>query len=268
MPMPVPANTSLEVALETARTQLRGGQLHAAVGTLIAAEPHHPRAVLIPRTLGEIYASCGHGPAAIECLRRALAIAPEEPALHGLLATAFVVAHDLETARKTCHEALDRFPDHAALHSALGLVEQTAGNKPAAIAALRRALELDEVGQCLAAYRLSRLGVDLDLDRMEHVVERLPRNAPEESWRALHFAIAEIADRRGEYPRAFQHMLAGNRHSELGVYKPELEVERATAIVATFTERFFAERKQVGHRGVRPVFVVSLPRSGTSLLEQ
>ncbi|WP_298138342.1 sulfotransferase [Acidiferrobacter sp.] len=85
----------------------------------------------------------------------------------------------------------------------------------------------------------------------------------------LHFAAGMLADKLGEYPDAFAHMMAGNRHRrhEKGYFR-ENTSRGFSEIKAIFTKAFLSDAPRArGHD--RPlIFIVGMPRSGTSLAEQ
>ncbi len=98
----------------------------------------------------------------------------------------------------------------------------------------------------------------------------------------LNFALAKVLDDIGQYDRAWQHYDRANRlkpgHSEsLRQAKPGQKADRATRVplkdtvdraIEFFTPEFFASKHGVGNPSTSPVFIVGMPRSGTTLTEQ
>ncbi len=85
----------------------------------------------------------------------------------------------------------------------------------------------------------------------------------------LHFALGKIFDDRGEYDTAFTHYREGNRlmrqtvqfsAADFGAY-----VDR---IIGTFGSELLAQRDVFGSQSELPVFIIGMPRSGTTLIEQ
>jgi len=85
----------------------------------------------------------------------------------------------------------------------------------------------------------------------------------------LCFALGKAFEDRGNYEESFRYYERGNAlKKSLSRYRPE-PVERNTRLqIATCTETFFAARQGVGYSDGAPIFIVGLPRSGSTLLEQ
>jgi hypothetical protein len=73
----------------------------------------------------------------------------------------------------------------------------------------------------------------------------------------------------GEYATSFEHYLAGNRLRRAAVrYDADENAAHVQRCQRLFTREFFAERRGVGHAARDPIFIVGLPRSGSTLIEQ
>jgi hypothetical protein len=83
----------------------------------------------------------------------------------------------------------------------------------------------------------------------------------------LHFAAATIFEQAGEIETAFEHYSAGNDLKDV-VFDPAQYAVHIGQLIETFDKDVFAKVKSWGSRDERPVFIVGMPRSGTSLVEQ
>jgi tetratricopeptide (TPR) repeat protein len=90
----------------------------------------------------------------------------------------------------------------------------------------------------------------------------------------LHFGLAQVLDERGEYAQATAHLARGNalqlsewRERGQG-YDPKEYESLVTRMIAACTPDFFERVRDFGLESELPVFVVGLPRSGTTLIEQ
>jgi hypothetical protein len=83
----------------------------------------------------------------------------------------------------------------------------------------------------------------------------------------LSFAGGKFLDDLGEYDRAFQHYAAGNR-SKNAVFDITAEEARFESLQRIFGKPFPALDEKEGFKDEQPIFVIGMPRSGTSLLEQ
>ncbi len=90
----------------------------------------------------------------------------------------------------------------------------------------------------------------------------------------LHFGLAQALDARKEYAEAAQHLLDANalaleswkKRGE--IYDPIKHAQFVDDMLAVSTSEFFARTRGLGSDSERPVFIVGLPRSGTTLIEQ
>ncbi len=86
---------------------------------------------------------------------------------------------------------------------------------------------------------------------------------------ALHFALGKAYLAIGDSGRAFEHLNAGNRLKRATLaYDADANSARTTAIAAAFSAEIFARFAGAGSRAAAPFFVVGMPRSGTTLIEQ
>jgi tetratricopeptide (TPR) repeat protein len=90
----------------------------------------------------------------------------------------------------------------------------------------------------------------------------------------LHFGLGAVLDARGLYPRAAACFDIANtlqfsvRAAKGQSYDPDLHSRFVDRMIATFTAEFLDDRRAWGDPDPRPVFVVGMPRSGTTLVEQ
>ncbi|HEY9079304.1 sulfotransferase [Magnetovibrio sp.] len=142
------------------------------------------------------------------------------------------------------------------------------GRKDEAIRNFRRALELnpDYAGAWKMLAELRALA-PADIPTMTAALERLSGHDEEQA--KLHFALATQFDQNKVYDQAFKHLDAGNglvrKALNYDVAKDEwLMSNIATTFDAGWMERFASK----GLDSPRPIFIVGMPRSGTTLVEQ
>ena len=105
-------------------------------------------------------------------------------------------------------------------------------------------------------------------DRMDTIFEASP-NLEAEHLIPLHFAYAKALDDRGEHAKALDHYIVGGRMKRAQLDYNERETfEFFDAIRQEFPKEVFADRKFAGIDDERPVFIVGMPRSGSTLVEQ
>lgn len=105
-------------------------------------------------------------------------------------------------------------------------------------------------------------------DRMEAIFETVG-DSSSEPFTALHFAFAKALDDRGEHERALQHYITGGQMKRAQLDYDEADTHAFfDAIRAAFPKEVFEKRKYEGLKDDRLVFIVGMPRSGSTLVEQ
>ena len=161
-------------------------------------------------------------------------------------------------------------PEDAAACAALGGVLQSQGEFEESRRWLERALDIEPgLGWVYAALVADR-GYRLPAEREAALAAGVEAEDTEPTARMhMRLALGQLHDRRREHAQAFDHFRAGNRlHAAAAPFDPATFSDRVDRIIATCTPTFFAERAHLGDPSERPVFIVGMPRSGTSLVEQ
>ena len=199
---------------------------------------------------------------------------PDNPAYANLRAAALGRIGGYDEALALYEELTRRFPDHARLWMSYGHMLKTVGRQDDGIAAYRRALAADpgfgEIWWSLANLKTIRFGA-ADRAAMEAA---LIAAEPERETRAddrlhLHFALGKAYDDVSDYQPAFRHYAAGNaiRSGQLG-YRAGETSAAVDAIIAACTPEFFAARAGAGNPAPDPIFILGMPRAGSTLIEQ
>jgi tetratricopeptide (TPR) repeat protein len=205
---------------------------------------------------------------------RALQLDPSlEPAQQGF-ANALLEIGDVDRAVSSLREAIRSHPDRPELHNQLGTILATAGELEASIAAHREALRLNPNSVLALAGIASTLRGKLapaDLLLLEAAVNR---PAAQRDLASLHFGLAHVYDGRGDYKRAAEHLFRANalqkqqRESRNQAHDSVLQQANVDGLIRLYTSSFFARVSGFGDPSELPVFVVGMPRSGTTLVEQ
>ncbi len=204
-------------------------------------------------------------------LDRVLESGEANPSSRNLLAVARGRIGDYDEALRLYEELTPAFPDHAKLWMSYGHILKTVARLEESVAAYRRALAaqpaLGEVWWSLANLKTVQFG-DEDVAAMEAALDGGEDLAPEDRLH-LHFALGKAWADAGEAEKAFHHYAAGNalRKQEQG-YDPEAVTAQVDRTIATLTPEFLAVREDWGDRSPDPIFIIGLPRAGSTLVEQ
>ena len=207
---------------------------------------------------------------AVQTLDTLLGDDPENPAHQNLKAAALGRIGSYEEAIRIYEQVLAAFPRQPKVWMSYGHVLKTVGRREESVAAYRRAIDiapvLGEAWWSLANLKTVKLGAG-DVAAMTSALE-LPE-ATEEDRFHLHFALGKAFDDAGRHERAFGHYAEGNRLRRAMVeHDPEeieANVERSAAL---FTPAFFAAREGQGCPAPDPIFILGMPRAGSTLIEQ
>ncbi|WP_158285745.1 tetratricopeptide repeat-containing sulfotransferase family protein [Pseudohoeflea suaedae] len=231
--------------------------------TAIRLQPNSPEALA---NLANLEASLGHIERAVALHQKALALQPGNPVLKSNLGGAFLRAGELEKASAVFRELLDANAADRNAAYGLGLAARDRGDLTEAEASFRKAMAGDAM-HADAALQLAWMSDGLDTDEAARMREATTEDAHERM--VLDFAISKIAHDGGDYAEAARRLRAANtaRRGELK-YDPARVEADFEETMSVFDAGFFDKRRDFGHSEETPVFVLGMPRSGTSLVEQ
>jgi tetratricopeptide (TPR) repeat protein len=206
---------------------------------------------------------------AMELLDDIFAAEPEELGHWNLKAATLGRLGDFDEAIAMYEAVLRRAPKQAKVWMSYAHMLKTVGRVPEGIAAYRKAIELrpsfGEAWWSLANLKTFKF-TDEDVAAMERALEA-PGLADEDRFH-LHFALGKAMHDALRFDEAFGHYERGNAlRLELRPYEPgdvDRFVERS---IGKFTAEQFAVRGP-GCESAEPIFIVGMPRSGSTLLEQ
>lgn len=211
---------------------------------------------------------------AAETLDAVLGDDPDNPAHANLRAAALGRIGGYDEALALYEELTRRFPDHAKLWMSYGHLLKTVGRQDDSIAAYRRALAADpglgEIWWSLANLKTIRFNADDRVTMEAALVAAEPEGEARADDRLhLHFALGKAYDDAAGHEPAFRHYAAGNaiRSAQLG-YRAAETSAAVDAIIAACTPEFFASRADAGDPTPDPIFILGMPRAGSTLIEQ
>jgi tetratricopeptide (TPR) repeat protein len=221
--------------------------------------------------LGTALRACGKLDDAIAAYRRAITLKPDYAGAHCNLGRALHDQGKSEGAIDALRHGLLLDGSSAEAHNSLGLVLRAVGNLSEGRAALMEAIRLAPTS---AKYRrhLSEMirfrDGDSDLTEMERMLGEADTLAPGERT-DLHFALGKAYDDLGRHAEAAQQWLQGNALKRREVsYDAAAMDEGFERIRNAFAQNWLKNQQGVGQSSAIPVFIIGMPRSGTTLVEQ
>jgi tetratricopeptide (TPR) repeat protein len=273
----------------------------AAFAEAVRLQPENPD---LWANRGTALLELGRASAAVAAFERAVALAPERPRSHAQLANAHLFAGNYATAVGYLEAARDRDPgepghrialanahrqnrdpgaaiavlqaagrdlgDSGRFEEPLGYLHLVQGDLGAAARHYRKALALDP-GEANALLGLCRLEGERDDPALARRIDgRLSdRGLPEPDRIALLFARGQLFDRAGRHGDAMSCFIEGGRRKRaLLTYDPGAEADGFARLKAAFPGGGRPAVPDPGKRSEMAIFIVGMPRSGTTLVEQ
>jgi tetratricopeptide (TPR) repeat protein len=207
--------------------------------------------------------------ALVQCARL-LAKEPYNPSYRSLQAATAANLGDYADSIAAYESVLKDFPQQPKLWMSYGNALRTTGKVPESIAAYRRALSIEptlgEVWWSLANLKTFRF-CDADVSAMRQALART--DLSDDDRMHFEFALGKALEDAASYADSFAHYAAANalRRKQHGYDPGEMSrfVSRSKRLL---TREFFAERAGTGAPAPDPIFIVGLPRAGSTLIEQ
>jgi tetratricopeptide (TPR) repeat protein len=203
-------------------------------------------------------------------LERLLEAEPDNRAFKVSFASARVGLGQHEEAVTLYRKILEEIPEAADLHLSVAHALKTLGKQQEAIDSYRTAIDI-KPGYGDAYWSLANLKTykfpDADIVQMR-AQEKAPGVALEDRYH-LCFALGKALEDRAEYAESFQYYERGNTLKKAETRFRIEPLERNTRLQKQVcTTGFFAARRDYGCPTDEPIFIVGLPRAGSTLLEQ
>lgn len=205
---------------------------------------------------------------AVAAADRAWELAPGEPSIVALLATTYYRARAYEKALLAYRRHVDLCPDDADAHFNLGTGLVLAGEADAAAREFEACLRLDP-RHWQAHLTLAEVSAnDAGNNHVRRLEALLAGNAGDHRAEAyLNLALSKEHADLGDHPRAFRHLVGGKRAASQG---RGYSIDRDIALFDALRRAWdvAARHGGPGHDDPAPIFVIGMPRSGTTLLER
>jgi tetratricopeptide (TPR) repeat protein len=260
------------------------GSAHYSLGTVLMAQGriaeatvHYERALQLSpghadlhNNLGVALAEQGRTAEATVHYERALVLSPGYAAAHGNLGTALGEQGRTGEAAAHLERAIELDPGQADAHNSLGNLYKDEGRFEDAMAHYARAIAIrpDHGEAYLNRSEIKRfLPGDAELAALEALVRRNDLSATKAIH--IHFALAKALEDTREYGRSFAHLRTGNALKRGQIrYDETRALGMLRRIAAVFDGSLLDRLRGAGDPSQVPVFVLGMPRSGSTLIEQ
>ena len=251
-------------------------ELAARIGRWRDAENLLRRAIELAPTwaaaranLALVLGRMGRPAEALELLDDLFALEPDEVGHWNLKAATLGRVGDFDEAIRIYEDVLKKAPDQPRVWQSYGHMLKTVGRQEDAVAAYRKAIvhrpTLGEAWWSLANLKTVQFNED-DISAMENAL--LAPDLTDEDRFHLDFALGKAMHDAGRTDEAFAHYSTGNAlRLQSQPYDSDRLTEAVDRCIAGFTAKAFAERAG-GYDSPDPIFIVGMPRAGSTLLEQ
>jgi tetratricopeptide (TPR) repeat protein len=203
-------------------------------------------------------------------VERLLLAEPDSPSYRNLCAVILSRIGEYDRSAQFYVRLLDEYPGNAKVWLSYGHVLKTAGQQQQCIDAYRKSIKINpsfgEAYWSLANMKTFEF-TDNDQKAMNHQISKAELG--DEDRLHLHFAMGKAFEDAEHHAQAFEHYRKGNETHRAGInYNADLNSTRIQRLKKQFTRDFFASRADSGSDKCDPIFIVGMPRSGSTLLEQ
>ncbi|MCR8923141.1 sulfotransferase [Dasania sp. GY-MA-18] len=189
-----------------------------------------------------------------------------------LIATTYRKLKDFKQALAFYSKAASLSSKHQApanIHNDLGVIYQLYNQNKKALKHLNLAIEHNPQDY-MACWQLSQLTLDtpeLTIKQLEKKLSDNSNNANAQIY--LHYALARIKEKQQDYRSSFQHLQQGSlAYQQLHPYEVEDDLALFKHLASSYTQAFLQQPATNHSHPAQPIFIVGLPRTGTTLVEQ
>ena len=213
---------------------------------------------------------CDRSPQALIEIERCLESDPERPNFRNLYAVILGRVGDFARASEIYGRLLSEYPENARVWLSYGHVLKTEGRQQESVEAYRKSIELNpqqgEAYWSIANLKTFHFEQD-DLTEMERQIAD-PELSDKNRWH-FQFALGKAYEDAKSYQQSFQHYADGNGlYLANHPYDAEYFARRIERLKQGFSRQFFDDIAGKGCEAPDPIFIIGMPRAGSTLLEQ
>ena len=218
--------------------------------------------------LGALAITNGNYSEAIELLEKALLLKQNDPDIYRNIVTALTYRGRNEEAYDYAQKLLRLEPDVAKNNYMLGTVLNGLGRFDEATSSFKKAIRLDiTFGYSYYDLVCIKKFSEVDNALLKQAEKALQMSMPATQRACIYFSLGKMFNDCQEWNKAFEYYKQGNI-----IGKPALEDKAAFMIFnkthKSYNKKLFKQTECLGSRSEVPVFIVGMPRSGTTLIEQ
>ena len=220
--------------------------------------------------LAESYTEIESYGKALDAVQRVIQLQPDLPFGFMIRGSILGKMSDHEGSIEAYHQALKIEPDHLGSNMGLGNILKTVGNYDDSVAVYKKCIEIQPLF-AEAYWSLANLKTytfeDSEIEAMEEHVQN--EVMPSSNKAFFHIALANSKEKEKQYDEAWAHFETGNNmRRQEEIYDSVQTQVTHDALIEVFDKEFVESKKNMGSQSNAPIFIVGLPRSGSTLVEQ
>ena len=248
----------------------RNGAIDQAISMLLKCTELAPDYAMAWDNLGKMYRQKEDYIKSIKCLQKATELRPEWPQGWAGLGTVYTRASLHEEGIQAYLKSISLKDNQPRVHLSLGHVYKTIGLQEESIKSYKKTIELDpQNGEAywslanLKTYRFTNKEVSEMLEQLKN------KDLPDREKVHFQFSLGKSYEDEKKFKRSFDFYLRGNNLNRgRNTYDPKAIEAMVEREIRFFNNEFFKKRETWGAPNNDPIFIVGLPRSGSTLIEQ
>ena len=248
----------------------RNGAIDQAISMLLKCTELAPDYAMAWDNLGKMYRQKEDYIKSIKCLQKATELRPEWPQGWAGLGTVYTRASLHEEGIQAYLKSISLKDNQPRVHLSLGHVYKTIGLQEESIKSYKKTIELDpQNGEAywslanLKTYRFTNEEVSEMLEQLKN------KDLPDREKVHFQFSLGKSYEDEKKFKRSFDFYLRGNNLNRgRNTYDPKAIEAMVEREIRFFNNEFFKKRETWGAPNNDPIFIVGLPRSGSTLIEQ
>jgi tetratricopeptide (TPR) repeat protein len=242
-----------------------------AIDLFLRSIESQPNEIKSYTSLAAIFEQESYFSEAQHLLETAIFIHPKSSEAHYQLASVLYKQGQLVEAEKVCNEVIRINTKNDDAYNLLGVIYQEQGQFENARKKYRKAIRINQ-SKYESYYYLSNTKKfarnDSDLNELKKIFAR-DKQTSDPNFNMIVYALGKAHHDIKDYEAAFNFFSEANqRKKELNPYDKESSEALLKQIEIIFSEQVISDKQHSGYESETPLFIVGMPRSGTSLVEQ
>ncbi len=261
-----PGNTEYSLLYgETLRLSSYPGKCEEVISQLLENDPNNDRALF---SMGQLYASRQQWFKAIDNFNKVVELKPSNTQARLALSEMLLLTGQTETALIQAEKALSSEKRKPEIHCLLANIHQMMGHKEKSQKYLEKSIAISP--EYAAAYTelvKTKKVNEQDMPLIRRMEKQLEKGMEASNRVNFHFALAKAYNDLKDYDQAFSHLHKGNLLL-YGEFPLDDFRRKIKGIKKAYKSIDIGQLKDSGNPSTAPVFIVGMPRSGTTLIDQ